>query len=176
MSRSPGPGYTVRHARSADLDCLVGLMLALQDHLEAANPDLWQMREEARDQMRGQLVARLAASNGCALVGEHEREGVIGAVFGRIVTNSRYVPERAGVVDQTFVRADHRRAGVGSALVAELCRFFADQGVDDLSLRYVAGNEEAAGFWQALGFSARIVTAGAPRQEVEARLGLADDS
>jgi hypothetical protein len=59
---------------------------------------------------------------------------------------------------------------VGSQLVVELCRFFAKAGADDLSLRYVDGNQEAAGFWSSLGFSPRIVTVGAKRQMVEARL------
>jgi GNAT superfamily N-acetyltransferase len=169
-------GYTIRAARPAELDRLVALMLALQDHLEASNPDLWQMKVDTRDQIRGQLAARLTAPNSCVVVAEHEQDGVIGAAFGRIVTNSRYIPDRAGVVDQTFVHSDHRRAGVGSALVAELCRFFSSHGVSDLSLRYVVGNEQAAGFWEALGFSPRIVTVGAQLQLVRARLGLEADS
>ncbi len=163
--------YTIRPAQEADLDCLVELMLALQDHLEAANPDLWRMKPEARGQLKGQLAARLTAPGSCALVAEHQTDGVVGAVFGRVIVNKSYLPERAGQIDQLFVRQDHRRVGVGSRLVAGLCRFFAEQGVDDLSLRYVAGNGEATGFWSSLGFSARIVTAGAGRQRVEARLG-----
>ncbi len=162
--------YTIRPAQPADLDRLVELMLALQDHLEAANPDLWRIKPEAREQLKGQLAARLTATGSCALVAEHPADGVIGAAFGRVVINKSYLPERAGQIDQLFVRVDHRRAGVGSQLVARLCRFFAEQGVDDLSLRYVVGNDEAAGFWSSLGFSARIVTAGASRQQVEARL------
>lgn len=162
--------YVIRSARPADLDRLVELMLALQDHVESANPALWRLKPEAKGDLKGQLAGRLAATDAYALVAEHDRDGVVGAVFGRIVTNKRYIPERAGLVDQAFVRADHRRAGVGSRLVAELCRLFAQAGVDDLSLRYVAGNEEATGFWLALGFAPRIVTAGAARQAVEARL------
>jgi len=154
----------------ADLDRLVELLLALQDLLEAANPDLWQMKGDAKDQFRGQIAARLTASSSCALIAEHEQDGAVGMIFGRVVTNSRYIPDRAGLVDQVFVREDHRRGGVGSGLMSELCRFFAGEGVDDLSLRYVVGNDEAAGFWEALGFAPRIVTAGASRQAVEARL------
>lgn len=162
--------YTIRPARLADLDRLVELLQALQDHLEAANPDLWQMTAEGRAQLRSQIAHRLRADDTCALVAEHDTEGVIGVAFGRVVTNSRYTPARAGQVDQLFVRADHRRAGVASWLVAGLCRFFADRGVDDLSLRYVVGNQEADGFWSSLGFSARIVIVGADRRAVEARL------
>jgi hypothetical protein len=54
--------------------------------------------------------------------------------------------------------------------VAELCRFFAAEGVADISLRYVVGNEEASRFWTALGFAPRIVTVGAELRAAEARL------
>ncbi len=162
--------YTIRPARPADLDRLVELLQALQDHLEAANPDLWRMTGEGRAQLRSQIANRLRADDTCALVAEHDTDGVIGVAFGRVVTNSRYAPARVGQVDQLFVRAEHRRMGVASRLVAGLCRFFAGQGVEDLSLRYVVGNEEAAGFWSSLGFAARIVVVGADRRAVEARL------
>jgi GNAT superfamily N-acetyltransferase len=165
-----GSPYTIRRAANADLDRLVALVLALQDHLEASNPDLWRMSPEARTRLKGKLAARLDAHNGCVLVADHIEEGVVGVIFGRLITSNRYDPSRAGSLDQVFVRADHRRAGVGARLVARLCRFFADEGVDELTLRYVSANEEAAGFWTALGFSPRITTAGARRQSVNERL------
>lgn len=162
-----GDEYVVRPAQASDLDRLVELMQALQDHIEATNPDLWRMTDRARTQLRSQLGARLKASTACALVAEHSGAGVVGVAFGRVVTNNRYVPPRAGIVDQVLVAERHRRAGVGARLMAELCRFFSEEGVADLSLRYVVGNEEAAHFWETLGFAARIVTVGARRQDVE---------
>ena len=162
--------YTVRPAQASDLDRLLVLMQSLQDHIEAANQDLWRMTDQARTRLRGQLHSRLAASNALALVAVHSEAGVVGAIFGRVVTNNRYTPARAGVVDQLVVEEGHRRAGVGTRLMAGLCRFFSQQGVEDLSLRYVVGNEEAAQFWEALGFAARIVTVGARRQDVEESL------
>ncbi len=163
------PEYTIRLARHADLDRLNDLLLALQDHLEACNPGLWQMTDEGRANLKGQVAGRLQSSGVRALVAEHERDGVIGVVFGRVITNNRYEPAVAGSIDQAFVRADHRRAGIGTRLVSELCRFFAAEGADELTLRYVVDNLEAAKFWTALGFAPRIVTAGANRQAVEAR-------
>jgi GNAT superfamily N-acetyltransferase len=172
--------YLVRPAQKADLDRLVALQLALQDHLEAANPDLWRMSDEARVQLKSQIAARLAASDSkasqaqgvdsCVLVAEHVEDGVIGVIYGRVIINRSYVPCRAGTVDQAFVQPQHRRRDVGSRLVAGLCDFFVGQGIEDLSLRYVVGNEEAAAFWTSIGFTPRIVTVGARRQAVEEEL------
>lgn len=162
--------YSIRAARPDDLDRLVQLMLSLQDHIEASSPDVWRMKPEARSWLKGQLAGRLAAPSSCCLVAEHGDQGVVGMAFGRIMTNKSYTPPRTGFIDQVFVRADHRRMGIGSRLVAGLCRFFAAEGARDLSLRYVSGNEDAARFWSALGFSPRIITTGAARQAVEARL------
>jgi GNAT superfamily N-acetyltransferase len=167
----PGPaGYTLRPARSEDLDRLEALLLALQDHLEAANPNLWQMTMEARQGLRAQIGNRLQARDSLTLVAEHIEDGVVGVINGRLIRNTRYLPAQAGTIDQAFVRADHRRHGIGASLVAAICGFFVDQGVDDLSLRYVVGNAEAAAFWTALGFEPRIITAGGLRRRVEERL------
>jgi len=166
----PHPAYTIRPAEKADLDRLVELLLDLQDHLEAANPDLWRMREESRANLKGKIASRLDAANSLTLVAEHEQDGVVGLISGRITTNNHYDPPLAGLVDQAFVRQDHRRRAVASRLVAELCHFFAANGVEDLSLRYVVGNDEAEAFWSALGFTPRILTAGARRSEIQARL------
>jgi GNAT superfamily N-acetyltransferase len=165
-----GP-YAIRPAQRADLDRLAELLLALQDHIEESNSDLWRMSLESRGNLKGQIAARLRAENSCALVAEHDEDGVVGVVFGRIISNKRYIPPQAGQIDQAFVRKDHRHGGVGSCLVAELCRFFATEGVADISLRYVVGNEEASRFWAVLGFAPRIVTVGAERRTVEMRVG-----
>lgn len=128
------------------------------------------MSPEARGNLKGQLAARLSATGSCALVAEHAKDGVIGVIFGRVIVNSRYTPSQAGQVDQAFVRPEHRRAGVGSELVRELCRFFAANQVEEITLRYAEGNVEASRFWAAIGFAPRIVTAGASRLMVEAHL------
>lgn len=162
--------YVVRPASVADLDRLEELLLALQDHIEQANLDLWRMKPEGREGLRAQVANRLNAPAGRALVAEHRDDGVVGVIFGRVVANHRYEPPLAGLVDQAYVRPDHRRRGIAGRLVAEVCRFFAEQGVSDVSLRYVIGNKEAAGFWQALGFAPRIITAGATLEAIQARL------
>lgn len=172
----PASSYTIRQAQAHDLDRLSELLQALQDHLEASNAHLWRLKPEARGNLKGQIAGRLTAPDCCALVAEHHEDGVVGLIFGRIIANNRYTPSRAGQVDQAFVHVDHRRAGVGTRLVAGLCRFFAIQEVEDISLRYVVGNAEAAAFWSALGFLPRIITSGASRETVESQLAQTPES
>ena len=165
--------YLIRRAQHADLGRLADLLLALQDHIEAANPDLWRLNAEARHNLKGQLAGRLRAEDSLALVAEHESEGIIGVIFGRVVVNNRYTPPQAGQIDQAFVHPDHRRRGVGKQLVAELCRFFDARAVGDISLRYAVGNSEAVRFWQDLGFKPRIVTAGVSLETLRQRAATA---
>jgi GNAT superfamily N-acetyltransferase len=150
-----------------DLDRLETLMLALQDHLEGCNPSLWRMTPQSRARLRAQVASRLEAPNARALVADHSHDGVVGAIFGRVTTNTRYTPSMAGSIDQLYVVPDHRRTGVGTALVSALCAFFAGAGVNHLSLRYAVDNAEASAFWEALSFKPRILTVGALRQDVQ---------
>ena len=85
------------------------LLHALQDHLETSNSDLWRMTDEARANLKGQVASRLRDPHVCALVAEHEQEGIVGVIFGRVVTNKRYTPAQAGQIDQAFVCENHRR-------------------------------------------------------------------
>jgi ribosomal protein S18 acetylase RimI-like enzyme len=157
----------VRPAELADAARLVELLQALQDHVEASNPTIWQMTGEARHNLYGQIASRLRAESACALVAEHQQDGIVGMIFGRIASNNRYEPARSGFVDQVYVDPDHRDRGIGRCLVGEICHFFAREGVEDISLRYVVGNAAATAFWRALGFEPRIIIAGACRHEVE---------
>ena len=150
----------VRRAEACDLGSLLALHLALQDHLESASPDLWRMTPQARQQLEGQLAARLAAPESCVLVAEDKQWRLVGTASGRIVTNGRYLPARSGVIDQLYVLREHRRRGIGSLLVAELRRFFIGHEIRDVSLRSMYGNAQAEAFWEALGFTPRIVTLG----------------
>ena len=53
--------YQIRAADIHDLDRLTELLLALQDHVEAANHTLWQMTGEGRQNLKGQIRGRLTA-------------------------------------------------------------------------------------------------------------------
>ena len=98
-----------------------------------------------------------------ALVAVAEEDGeVVGMAYGEVRVPSRFSDERALEISGVVVRSGHRGRGVGRALVQEAARFAEDHGVGWLELKTFVPNEEAMGFWQALGFNPRVVQLTAP--------------
>jgi len=59
-----------------------------------------------------------------------------------------------GEVESLYVRATHRRLGLGGALVRRHLDWF--RGVDRVVVGVAQGNEEAFAFYEALGFRVRV--------------------
>ena len=58
----------------------------------------------------------------------------------------------SGVIGQVYVLSEHRRRGLGRALVDRALRGFADRGVERSILTAIAGNQAALGLYTRLGF------------------------
>ncbi|MBO3803684.1 MAG: hypothetical protein JTT11_07450, partial [Candidatus Brockarchaeota archaeon] len=64
----------------------------------------------------------------------------------------------------------------GKRLVKGLCRFFRQEGVEEVTVRYAVGNEEAEGFWKGLGFKPVIIAANTRLEELARRLTPKEDA
>jgi GNAT superfamily N-acetyltransferase len=75
-----------------------------------------------------------------------------------------------------WVAPEHRRHGVGAALVARVAEHARGEGARELRLWVVVGNEEATAFYGRLGFAPTGATEphsdGSGRREMEMRLAL----
>ncbi|MDQ3980565.1 MAG: GNAT family N-acetyltransferase, partial [Actinomycetota bacterium] len=60
---------------------------------------------------------------------------------------------RRGWIFRLAVASDHRRRGVGRALVMELERRFLEMGVDRIRLLTITDNAPARKFWEELGYT-----------------------
>jgi len=99
----------------------------------------------------------------CALIAESPRPGggaaapgvVIGVVAGRIYEtppDPTMVARRRCHVDTLVVDATHRRRGTGRALLDEIGAWARARGAAELLLTTWAGNAEADGFYDRLGY------------------------
>ncbi len=90
------------------------------------------------------------------LVAEDEGE-VVGMAYGETRIPSRFSDERAMELSGVVVRGDYRGRGVGRALVAEAARFADERAIPWIELKTFAPNRGAMEFWEALGFTPRVV-------------------
>jgi ribosomal protein S18 acetylase RimI-like enzyme len=162
--------YLIRAAVESDLDSLVALKLALQDHMELSNPTIYPLSPVGRAEVRTELAKQPQEDGTLVLLAESAQGEAIGMVIGQVQHQTRLLPETLANIGVLYVKDHWRRYGVGTALVNRLLGFFAERDAEEISVRYVVGNKEAERFWEGLGFERRIITAGASRKALASRL------
>jgi len=97
----------------------------------------------------------VTAADRAAFVAETVGGEPIGCILGRMGESAMPVkpPGEVGEVSVCWVEPDHREAGVGRALLAELEGWFLARGVRRLEVAFMAKNETAGAVWARLGFS-----------------------
>ncbi len=91
---------------------------------------------------------------------------VVGMAVGEVVRASRLSDRRALEVSNVVVRPSHRGRGIARRLVAAMAGFARDRGVAWLTLRTFAANAPALRFWEAMGFTPRVVQFVASADEI----------
>ena len=112
----------------------------------------------------------LADADVLVLLAESAAGEPVGMMTGHVQRRPDLVPGLFGQIGIAFVREEWRGRGIASALVRRVLAFFAEYGVEQVTLHYVVDNAEAERFWGHLGFEPRIVTAGTTRQALEEQL------
>jgi ribosomal protein S18 acetylase RimI-like enzyme len=157
----------VRRARHEDLPSV----LALFDELDRLQRDwrLFTPRPGTTDEVRRKYAEAMTRSDVMVAVAEEGTE-VVGMAFAEARTPSRFSDERSLEVSGVIVRAERRREGIGRLLVQEAVRFARERGLRWVSLRTFGPNAEAMGFWEGLGFTARVVELVSPVDDLARRV------
>jgi ribosomal protein S18 acetylase RimI-like enzyme len=162
-------GFEVRRAGFEDLERVREMRLSLQRHLEASNPLVWRATRDWEGRVEAELEGMLIDGHGRLLVAL-EGGRVVGFAYGRVHRRAEFLPRCVGEISMVYVEEGFRRRGIGSLLVGELCRFFGSESVEEVTIRYVMGNDEAELFWKSLGFKPVLQTANASLRDLEDRL------
>ena len=157
---------SIRKATPSDIDKLVQLRLLLQQHCEESTLMIWHMTEEGKTILKQRVQNELSTDNSHVLIAEMNGE-IIGSAHGEITHRTDYTPRTVGSISTVYVVREFRKRGVGALLVKQLCELFDAEGVEDVTLRYIIGNNEAEAFWRKLGFKPIITTAKTSLKELE---------
>jgi len=160
MSSTPSTGeLTIRRATPGDLSAVMRMfdeLAELQEGWRGFTP-----RTDLRGEMLRRYGADLADPDALLVVAELSGE-IVGMAAGHVHRPSAFSDELAVELGSVFVVPEHRGRGVAGALTAEVARFARARGVERITLKTFAQNEEALVVWQKLGFEPRMVQMTAP--------------
>ncbi len=98
----------------------------------------------------------MAGENNLVLVAL-EGGQVIGHAIAQVKNSSpAFKREKYGFIDEMAVRADYRRRGVGSNLMAAILDWFKTRDIDMIELDVAAANQVGYPFWKKHGFKAYL--------------------
>ena len=148
----------VRKATTADQEKIVKLRIALQHHVEQSNPIIWRITKAGQKELAQQVHRMITDDASLVMVAEHNTH-IVGFANARILHRTDYEPHTVGFITMIFIEKSHRRHGIGTQLINELCKYFEAENTQNITLRYVLGNQEAEAFWHHLRFNPIIHTA-----------------
>ncbi len=145
----------VRESAETDRETLLRFHRSLYEThrdevVDAGVRELIEYRDYARV-LEEDLGALLADPKGYVLIAESEGEPV-GYISGRTMHEPRRVLPRRGVVEDWYVDPEHRRLGIGAALLKRLEEHFRSTGCQMIESATWSSNEGARRVHDAMGF------------------------
>ncbi|HEY3209252.1 MAG TPA: GNAT family N-acetyltransferase [Actinomycetota bacterium] len=154
----------IRPATEGDLPAVMRLfheLASLQEPWRVFTP-----RPNLSEEMRRRYQADVADPDALLVVAELNGE-IVGMAAGHLHKPSSMSEELAVELGSVYVRREHRERGVAGALTAQVAQFARERGVQRITLKTFAQNEEALLAWQRLGFEPRMVQLTAPVERLQ---------
>jgi len=150
--------HTIRKGRLADGPAVVELWKGLIDyHRDISCYDM-AMVAEAPDMWLKWYNTHVRSGKRLVLVAESEGR-LVGYLTASIESRPELFKRRVKVhIYDTYVVAELRGKGVGTAMVDELNRWVGDNGIDQVSVYISSDNENGLKFWHASGYKDVLIT------------------
>ncbi|MEM8836850.1 MAG: GNAT family N-acetyltransferase [Pseudomonadota bacterium] len=142
----------IRPYKTEDREAIIRLHGELQDYERAFRTTRAQGRAVSERQVADYEAMMASADEDAHLFIAEDDGTIIGFVF--FLAEDEVLEDDPGqvYVQDIAVTSDHRRMGVGAALMGKVRRFMAGRGLGRIDLQVLVGNDEALAFYRALGF------------------------
>ena len=147
---------TARPATPADVETLSGLYRLLEAE-QAALRAMWPLADGVNEPIASSLAGILEDGDSMLLMGCLD-EVPLGFLWARIEPLlSQAQGRRVGVVRLVFTEMEARGVGIGSTMLESAMIELSGRGVDLFDARVSPGHRNAKNFFEAHGFSARLI-------------------
>ena len=159
--RAPAPaGYRIRPATRRDQDLLAEMFRGFLEEQSGWGGmfGIEPGRHPAYTDMFARLLESHAGSDGLILIAETETRGdgfasPVGFLMATFATRPGFFRESSrGRIEDAWVRPEHRRAGLGRALVEAALAWARERGAARVILQVARRNEAGRAFWREMGF------------------------
>lgn len=142
----------VRTATARDVDAVARLWEELVVYHHELDTDLPTATARGALFYGRRIIDRIDDPMARVLVAEVSGQ-VVGYALGFIVdlVPEMFAQEASGFLADIYVDAEHRRRGVGRALVEEMTNWFSDHNLGYWEWHVAARNPDAVAFWRAMG-------------------------
>lgn len=143
---------SIRLAEAEDIDAVAQLWEALVAYHRDLDDSLPPAAPQGARRYARRLFDRLDDPMARVLVADLDGQ-VVGYVLGVIVdlAPEMFAQDASGFLADIYVDAAHRRAGIGTALVAALTAWFREKGLRYFEWHVAARNEDSLAFWRSVG-------------------------
>ncbi len=148
----------IRTANEADADRIGCLWLEMVEFHQAFDPLTFRAADDGAGMYAQRILQRLSDPWTRILVAEVEGD-IVAYALGLVadITTEMFQPLRSGLLADIYVSAEHRRCGLGKALVTKMSDWFQTQRVSHFEWHVSAQNPAAIQFWQAIGGKATML-------------------
>ncbi len=147
--------FSIARAGVSDLPSLTSLRRAFHD--TQVRMGLLDLPQDPEGHLDRSTVGLLESRRSDVLIART----VPGAAVAYATSTVRFVPDgrskTVGLIEEVFVGADHRGAGLASALVDGLIQELRLRAVDRIQIRVLARNSAARALWERLGFEPNVL-------------------
>lgn len=144
-----------RPANASDLPALIHLATGALEELAPTRGGAVFVHREGRAAPVEETLRRDLEDDGAVVLAGTIDEVVVGYATGR--TEELRDGSRLGIIDDLYVDEGARSVGVGEALMGELLAWFRARGCAGVDATALPGNRATKNFFEASGFTARLL-------------------
>ncbi|MFP4381657.1 MAG: N-acetyltransferase family protein [Candidatus Sumerlaeia bacterium] len=142
----------LRLATEKEIPTIVDMWMQMMDEHQGFDPRV-RLSASARYSYESYVMLHIRGPKSMVIIAEKEGAGIVGFCCAYVCQNlPMFEPQEFGFISDIFVLPEHRKTGVGQAIVEKVRLFFRGFELENIQLQVYNRNERGMRFWKKCGF------------------------